>query len=390
MDKFDVAVIGAGITGVATAYALAKGGAKVVLIDRFGPAAMASGWTLAGVRQSGRHPAELPLAMEAVEIWRTLHEELGAPTQYRRKGNLRLARNADEYEQIRAMVASQQASGLDLTFLPGNADVRAIAPAVSPGIVGASFCATDGHADPQATSAAYIGALKRLGVTIVMAEKVEAIGVTAGKVSGVRTSARSMAVDGVVLAAGVMGNELMKPLGVSVPIETPMVAVIRSVPIALVLEQVIGVSGGDWAGRQQADGRLRITSGALAWNGVMDTVQTDAGPRPVIRPPLSSLREIIEKLDHLLPGLGATPIEECWAGLLDLTPDAIPVLDRVPGIEGLVVGMGFSGHGFCLGPVTGRILADLVSGRAPCHDLSSFTFDRFRDIAAGGRLELHG
>lgn len=390
MDKFDIAVIGAGISGAATAYALAKDGARVVMVDRFGPAAMASGWTLAGVRQSGRDPAELPLAMEAVEIWQTLHEELGAPTLYRRKGNLRLARNGDEYEQLRTMVASQRALGLELGFLPDNSDVRAITPAISPDILGASFCATDGHADPQATSAAYMGALDRLGVTRLMAETVEAIEVAGGKVAGVRTSARSLAVDGVVLAAGVMGNELLKPFGLSVPIETPLVAVIRSAPIAPVLDQVIGVVGGDWAGRQQVDGRLRITSGALAWNGAMETVRTDAGPRPVIRPPLSSLREIIEKLERLLPGLAATPIEECWAGLLDLTPDALPVLDKVPGIEGLVTGFGFSGHGFCLGPVTGKLLASLVTGRVPSHDLSPFSFVRFAGTTAPGRLELHG
>ncbi|NLS20079.1 FAD-binding oxidoreductase [Rhizobium sp. P40RR-XXII] len=390
MEKFDVAVIGAGISGAATAYTLAKAGASVAVIDRFGPAAMASGWTLAGVRQSGRDPAELPLAMEAIEIWQTLHQELGAPTHYRRKGNLRLARNAEEYEQIRTMVRGQRELGLDLTFLASNDDVRAIAPAVSPTILGASFCASDGHADPQATSAAYMGMLDRLGVTRIMAEAVEAIEVSGGKVCGVRTVERRIAADGVVLVAGVMGNELLKPLGVRVPIETPMVAVIRSVPIPPVLEQVIGVSGGDWAGRQEASGRLRITSGALPWGGAMEIMETAAGARPVIRPPLSSLREIIEKLAFLLPGLDATPIEECWAGLLDLTPDAVPVLDHVPGVEGLVVGMGFSGHGFCLGPVTGKILADLVSGRSPLHDLSAFRSDRFSTTPAAGRLELHG
>jgi sarcosine oxidase subunit beta len=92
----------------------------------------------------------------------------------------------------------------------------------------------------------------------------------------------------------------------------------------------------------------------------------------------------------LLPGLDAAPIEECWAGLLDVTPDAVPVLDHVPGVEGLVVGMGFSGHGFCLGPVTGQILCDLISGRSPSHDLSAFSFDRFSNAPAAGRLELHG
>lgn len=390
MDRFDVAVIGAGISGCATAYALAKTGASVVLIDRFGPAAMASGWTLAGVRQSGRDPAEMPLAIDAVATWQTLHEELGSPTHYTRKGNLRLARNEAEYGQIRDMVADQQAAGLELSFLPDNQAVRDIAPAVSPEIPGASFCPSDGHADPQAVIAAYMAALTRLGVKMLMGENVEAIEVSGGKVTGIRTSSRQLSVDSVALTGGVLGNTLLEPLGLNVPIRTPMVAVIRSVPIATVLDQVIGVCGGDWAGRQEANGRLRITSGMLDWQGTMETVKTDAGARPLIRPPLSSLGEIIGKLDDLLPGLSETPIEQCWAGLLDLTPGALPVLDHAPGIDGLVVGIGFSGHGFCLGPVTGQILADLVTGRLPAHDLSAFRFNRFGVRSPQARLELHG
>ncbi|HYZ64955.1 MAG TPA: FAD-dependent oxidoreductase, partial [Acetobacteraceae bacterium] len=92
----DVVVIGAGISGAASAYELATAGLSVLLLDRYGPAAMASGWTLAGVRQSGRHPAELPLARAAVALWGELSERLGADVRYRRRGNLRLARTEAE------------------------------------------------------------------------------------------------------------------------------------------------------------------------------------------------------------------------------------------------------------------------------------------------------
>jgi sarcosine oxidase subunit beta len=122
----------------------------------------------------------------------------------------------------------------------------------------------------------------------------------------------------------------------------------------------------------------------------MDVVATADGPRPVVRPPLSSLHEIIDKLAGLLPGLEASAIESIWAGLIDLTPDAIPVLDRAPGIDGLVVGMGFSGHGFCLGPVTGQILCDLVGGRSCAFDISPFKFDRFGTVKRDASLQLHG
>src|SRR5580765_6388557 len=112
-----IVIIGGGITGTATASELAREGHDVTLIDKTGIAAMASGWTLGGVRQSGRHPAELPLARAAVGIWGGLHETLGADVEYRRGGNLRLARTPAEVDVIRRIVANQQAQGLDLTFL---------------------------------------------------------------------------------------------------------------------------------------------------------------------------------------------------------------------------------------------------------------------------------
>ncbi|WP_027350998.1 NAD(P)/FAD-dependent oxidoreductase [Halotalea alkalilenta] len=391
-QHFDVIVIGAGISGSATAYSLAKEGHSVAVIDRFAPAAMASGWTLAGVRQSGRDPAELPLARAAVAIWETLHEELEAPLHYTRKGNLRLARNEDEYDQVRRMVAEQARLGLALTFLPDNQAIRAVAPRVSTEILGASWCPSDGHADPHATVNAYVAAAGRRGVSFLLGQRVSSICTEGGRVTGVVTEHGRIGAACVVLTAGVLGNELLNPLGLEVPLDVQMVTVIRSVPVAPLIEPVIGVAGGDWAGRQQLDGRLRITSGVHPWHGGMSIDTGMDGPRPVVPPRMESVAEVVAKLEQLLPGASAAPVEALWAGLIDLTPDALPVIATAPGIDGLVVGMGFSGHGFCLGPVTGMLLADLALGRPPRHALDAFSFERF---AAGraGSVEpptLHG
>ncbi len=392
MDSCDVVVIGAGITGCATAWALAGEGLRIVVVDRFGPAAMGSGWTLAGIRQSGRDPAELPLAIAATKVWETLHEELGAPTHYTRSGNLRLARDETEYAQIRSMVADQAARGLELTFLPDNDAVRAVAPAISPEIHGASFCPSDGHADPHATIAAYVEALKRRGVTFAMPEAVEAIEVGAGRVTGVKTDRRRIAAGRVVLATGLLGNDLLAPLDLAIPLDQPMVAVIRTVPIPHVLDQVLGVARGDWAGRQELGGRMCMTSGMQPWSGWIEVEERPEGPRPRVRPPLQSLNAVITRAGELLPGIVTAPVEDVWAGVVDMTPDSLPVLSRAPGIDGLVIGIGFSGHGFGIGPVTGQLLADLVLDRTPAHPLDAFAHDRFsgNDDWTRAPVMLHG
>ena len=181
----EVVVIGGGISGTAAAYELARAGAKVTLLEQGSLASMASGWTLAGVRQSGRHPAELPLATAAVARWEQLGEELGADVEYRREGNLRLARSPEEVPVIQTIVAEQRDLGLDLTYLPDNAAVREIAPAIAESVLAASYCPTDGHANPIATVQAFAVAATRHGATLHTETAVTAIDAGGGRVRGV-------------------------------------------------------------------------------------------------------------------------------------------------------------------------------------------------------------
>lgn len=388
----DAVVVGAGISGAATAYQLAKDGLKVTLIDRFQPAAMASGWTLAGVRQSGRDPVELPLARAAVDLWATLDEELDAPTHYRRSGNLRVARDETEIAMIREVVRSQSAAGLDITLLPDNRAVREVAPALSEKALLASYCTSDGSADPFSTVLAFVRAAERLGATCRFGDRVLRLETEGGRVTGVVTDKGRIATERVVIAAGIFGNELLSPFGVSVPLEVPMVTVLLSAPVERVLDQVISTATATVTGRQQFDGRWRVTNGAEAWHGALREETDGAGlAKPRVDPTAQSLSDVVERFGALVPAYRDAVIEQSWAGLLDLTPDALPVLDAVPGAEGAFVAIGFSGHGFCLGPITGQILAGLVQGRASALPLEPFALGRpALRRNAEGRATLHG
>ncbi len=381
----DVVVVGAGISGAASAYELATAGLQVFLIDRYGPAAMASGWTLAGVRQSGRHPAELPLARRAVSIWEHLAEQLGGPTHYRRRGNLRLARTPEELASLAGMVAEQRASGLDLSLLDPK-QVAALAPAVSPAVLGASYCPTDGHADPQATVQAFVDAAVRAGAETRFGEDVLSIDTADGRVIGVTTSAGRISAGRVILAAGVFGNRLLQPLGLSVPLRVRLVTAVRTAPAAPVLDQVIGVANADCAGRQEVTGRFRFTGGSTEWTG-----EIEEGTRPRVRPPTRGVADAIRLFGAAIPAVLDTPIDEIWAGLIDQTPDALPVLQSVDEPAGLVIAMGFSGHGFCLGPVTGQIAAAMAQGLPVDLPLEPFALSRFdRWNAPSEPMTLHG
>lgn len=381
-----IVVIGGGITGCATAWELARRGHAVQLLEARRIAAMASGWTLGGVRQSGRHPAELPLARAAVAVWPELADLLDHDTGYRRRGNLRLARTPAEVQVIRELVDDQARSGLDLRFLEGNDAVRAVAPAVAGNVLAASFCATDGFADPVQSTTAFARASEVAGATIRCGVTVERIVMRGGRVEGVDTSAGLIPADIVVVAAGIHTPRLLAPLGLSLPLEVTLVQVVQTRPAPAAFEQVFGVANADCAGRQEPSGRYRYTSGLEVWADDPETWSEAA-----LQPRDAAVEALRARVRHVLPAAADAQVERVWGGLIDLTPDHLPVLDAPASVRGLVVAAGFSGHGFGIAPATGRIAAELALGEAPFVNVDAFRLDRLAASRTSAvPLALHG
>ena len=372
----DVIVIGGGISGAATAYELAKRGVSVTLLERDEIAAMASGWTLAGVRQSGRHVAELPLAVAAVRRWENLSDELGADVEYRQDGNLRLALTEQDVPVIRKVVEDGLSAGLPIGYIDGADEVRRIAPVLTESMQGASLCTTDGHANNHLAVKAFAQAAERHGATIRTGVHVEALQVEGGRVTGVVTSDGMFPSGTVVVTAGIYTPHLLSPLGLELPMMVTLCPVVQTEPVEPMMQPVLGVASGEFAGRQEASGRFRFTGLSDPW-----TEDKSEPYDPALT--LKDLHRTVTAGLAIIPTLGDVRIHKSWGGLIDRTPDVIPVLDRVPAVEGLVVGAGFSGHGFGIGPVTGEILADLATDSTPRFDLTPFALARF----ATGKVE---
>jgi sarcosine oxidase subunit beta len=207
-----------------------------------------------------------------------------------------------------------------------------------------------------------------------------------GRMTGVETAQGPLHADRVVLAAGVHAPELLAPLGLVLPLELRLVSVLQTVPLPPMLDQVLGVANADCAARQEIGGRLRVTTGIGPWQRPLEGWRAED-----LHPSAADVALLGVRIAGILPAFRAAPLARLWGGLIDLTPDGLPVLDAPPETPGLVIAAGFSGHGFCLGPVTGRIVADLVLGRQERHPIAPFRLARFADPGpVPADLTLHG
>ncbi len=369
----DIVIVGAGITGCATAYELSQAGLKVEVIEKYVPAAMASGWTLGGVRQSGRLQPELPLAKYSIEQWSQLSRTLDYDTGYVQEGNLRLARNEKEVKAIEALARKQKSHGLDIVYLSDIKEIQAIAPCVSSDILAASFCPTDGHADPVATVNAYKEAAQRNGSVFRIGESVETLSTEGNKLSAVITSRRTIRASRCLLACGMGVNQLIHRFGIQVPLSLAIATVIQTTPAAALLKPVLGVVDGAITLRQERDGKFRLSSGVQKWNGAV--IEKDG--QPYVFPSSEKVYSTLKAGFEICPSLKGLQMRRFWGGSIDLTPDALPVLDKLPGIEGVYVASGFSGHGFGIAPAVGHILYHLILGTIPKLAFQSFALERF-------------
>ena len=386
----DVVIVGAGISGCASAYELAQLGLKVEVLEKYHPAAMGSGWTLGGVRQSGRDPSELPLATYSVRKWSSLDEELGAETGYLQHGNLRLARTEEERESISALVESQQALGLNLSLLTSSEEIRSIAPQISEQILAASFCSSDGHADPKAAVTAYQHAAERHGAVFSCGEAVEALNVEKGQLKSISTSGRKIHSEQCLLACGIGITDLVRPLGIRLPIQTALATVVQTRPAEPALKPVIGVADGGVTLRQERDGRYRLSSGVRPKaRGLVEV----AG-HPTALTSIEDVYQVLKASLEVCPALEATPMESFWGGLIDMTPDGLPFLGEAQGAQGVFIAAGFSGHGFGIAPATAHIMSALISERASDIPYEAFAPERFQDKKEekdeAGAATLHG
>ena len=414
----DVVVLGGGVVGVMTAWHLAERGVRVVLCEKGRIAAEQSGRNWGWIRQQGRDPAELPIMIESLGLWKSLAHAFGEALGFRQTGVMYLARTEAEMAGFEDWMTHARAHDLDTRMLSATAVGHHIKG--QGGWIGGLYTPSDARAEPWvAVPMLARGAVAR-GAAIVEHCAIRALDLAAGRVAGVITEAGRIACAQVVVAGGVWSRLFLGAHGIRIP----QLSVLASVAATGPMPEIFAGNAADdtFAFRRRADGGYTLAPGAEHdfWPG-RDAVTSFRSFLPILKkefrsthfrplaprgypdawttprhwspdrespfermrildpaPNMTTLSRVQDAFARAFPALGRPRLRAAWGGMIDIMPDIVPVIDRAP-LPGLTIATGMSGHGFGIGPGLGRVVADLVTGNHPGHDLTRFRLSRFSD-----------
>jgi len=422
--RVDVVVIGGGIIGTSTALELAERGISVALCEKGGIGQEQSSRNWGWVRISRRDTREIPLMAESLRLWDGMDARLRRSTGFKRSGIIFTCANEREYADHERWGRNLDNYQLGHRMLSGT-ELRDLLPGSEIKAAGALYTPMDGRAEPQKAAPAIAEAAREAGAHVLTGCAVRGVETAGGAVSGVVTERGVITCQSVVVAGGAWSRLLAGTLGIHLPQLNVMNSVLRTAPLEGGPDQALWAR--DFATRKREDGGYNVASGhanivdivpasfryaaaflpAMAQN--WRSLSLRFGPRfleeartptswrldgisPFERcrvldpaPSVKLTDRPFEALKRSFPVFRNARVVQRWAGYMDVTPDAVPVISPVDSIPGLHVATGFSGHGFGIGPAAGRLMADLVTNAAPLVDPRPFRLPRFFD---GSKIEL--
>ena len=362
----DTIVIGGGLHGLSAALYLARAGRRVVIVERSWVGRHSSGGTAAGVRTLNRDQAEIPISLEAMEMWHNIEAIVGDDCGFHADGQIEVAEFSDHIPKLEKRFAMMRAAGYEHEELIDRAELLRLVPTLAPHCVGALIARRDGAADPHRTLSAFRRAAEAAGVEIY-----EAAGVTAIDRVGsdwlVHTDVKDFVAPTVVNAAGAWATKIAAMVGDDIVIGHKASMMIVTERIAPLLKPVVGVVGRPLSFKQSDQGTL-VIGGGLQGRADLEAQRSFVN--------FKELSKGARAATDLFPVVSQVRIVRTWAGMEATPKDHLPVICPSPNANGVFHSFGYSGHGFQLVPVVGAIIADLIRHGGTNRPIDAFSATR--------------
>jgi glycine/D-amino acid oxidase-like deaminating enzyme len=415
-DATSVVIIGGGIVGVTAALTLAERNIPVILLEKGHIAGEQSSRNLGWIRKTSRLADDVPLALAADQLWSEMPQRTGRDVGYKQAGIMFLAATEEQMTLHENWLTSVKSLSLDSELLTAK-EINQRVPGGNGQWCGGVYTPSDGRAEPAIATTAIAQAASQKGAVLIQHCAVRALSRAGGKVSGVITEKGEIRCDHVLLAGGAWSRRFLANSGLSLPSLPLICSVLRTKPMAGPTDIAVGAP--NFSFRKHQDGGFIITQrGALDAPLTLDHILIGYRYLSQLRMQGNNLRislgsyffkdltlsrrwhnqanspfekirtmdpphnpnlnqEALTNLYQAWPAFETAEIEETWAGLIDVTPDSNPVIDRIDDMPGLTIASGFSGHGFGTGPAAGQLAADLVMGTDPIVDPTPYRYNRF-------------
>lgn len=369
----DVVIIGGGIVGLSIAFHLAALRAgTIAVVERLTLASGATARATGGIRQQFTTEAQVRLSLESVRFYERFTELTGRPFPFRQIGYLFLLPDEQRLDSFRHAVDLQRRIGVPSELLTAEEVGRRWTALRAEGYAGATYCETDGVGPPADAAYGLSARSRELGVRIVEGVEVTGFERGGGRVQGVQTSGGRIAAPAVVIAAGPWAAKVGRMAGVTLPVTAhPRQVFTLSPPPTFKDHLPFTVDMGSGVYVHQGSDAL------LLGGGDSDVAACEPSD---IDPALdwSRFETTVAAALRWLPALTEAEVRSGWRGIREMTPDQRPILGPAPGVEGLWLAVGFSGHGFMHAPAAGRAIADwIVTGEPVDLDAAAFALERF-------------
>jgi sarcosine oxidase subunit beta len=368
-NKAEVVIIGGGVNGCSLAYRLAKRGVDVAVIEKNYLSSGATGACGAGIRQQWSTKENAELSIESVKIFEQLSKELGEGIGLRQGGYLIVIHDEKEMTQAEKNVDMQRSLGLKVDILKPNKinDIVPILDVKGMKAIGATFCPTDGHANPFKTTFAHANAARRNGAEIYTHTEVVDIKLNNKKISKVVTNKGTIQTNTVVNAAGIDSKKIADMLKLKLPLTPFRKEIMATERLKPMFEaMVISFKDGIYFS-QQEEGQIV---------GGIPIPEEKSGYKKM--PTFSFIQHMSRTLTRYAPALKHVNMLRHWTGFYDVTPDSRPILGEVKEIKGFIQCNGFSGHGFMISPMVSKILSEYIADGKTPDILESLNIDRFK------------